>query len=65
MYLKAGAVGDSEAHSKALKIAWHAFAGLVIVLVAWLLVSSLLSWLLADSFKSTGDGGSIINLMGQ
>jgi hypothetical protein len=65
MYLKAGAVGDSEAHSKALKIAWHAFAGLVIVLVAWLFVSSLLSWLLADSFKSTGAGGSIINLMGQ
>ncbi len=65
MYLKAGAVGDSEAHGKALKIAWHAFAGLVIVLAAWLFVSSLLSWLLADSFKSTGDGGSIINLMGQ
>ncbi len=65
MYLKAGAVGDSEAHGKALKIAWHAFAGLVVVLVAWLFVSSLLSWLLADSFKSTGAGGSIINLMGQ
>jgi hypothetical protein len=65
MYLRAGATGDSEAHSKALNIAWHAFAGLVIVLVAWLFVSSLLSWLLDSKFKSTGPGGSIINLMGQ
>ncbi|MEK7463966.1 MAG: hypothetical protein AAB610_02500 [Patescibacteria group bacterium] len=38
---------------KSNKMLWAALKGFVIMLVAWFMVSTLLSWIVSDSFKGT------------
>ena len=43
---------------KSNKMLWKALQGFAIMLIAWFIVSTLLSWVLSDSFKKTA--GSLL-----